>query len=133
MLDAHLYRHDQAMLVNLFHKSLEGESLSWLTSLSAADLASFDTVAAKFISQFSHLTYQSPTLFDLFSERMRLDEDFLTYANRWRTMAARSELPVPERQAITVIVNNATPQLKAVLMLSELLTFHQLYHTAKVV
>jgi len=111
------------MLVHLFHKSLEGEALSRFTSLSAADLASFDTVAAKFVSQFSHLTYQSPTLFDLFSEKMRPDEDFLVYANRWCTMAARSELPVPERQAITIIVNNATPQLKVVLMLSELRTF----------
>src|SRR5262249_54700165 len=93
----------------------------------------FDTVAAKFISQFSHLTYQSPTLFDLISEKMKPDEDFLTYANRWRTMAVRSELPVPERQAITIIVNNATPQLKTVLMRSELRTFEQLYDRAKVV
>src|SRR5262249_36900443 len=28
MLYSHSYRHDQAMLVHLFHKSLEGEALS---------------------------------------------------------------------------------------------------------
>jgi len=50
MLDSHLYRQDKAMLVHLFHKSLEGEALSWFTSLSATDLTSFDTVAEKFIS-----------------------------------------------------------------------------------
>jgi len=48
-------------------------------------------------------------------------------------MAAKSELKLPERQAVTLMVNNATPQLKAILMLSELRTFEQLYDRAKVV
>src|SRR5262249_2820038 len=44
VMDSHQYIHDKAMLVHLFHKSLEGEALHWFSSLSASDLASFDTV-----------------------------------------------------------------------------------------
>src|SRR5262249_26281104 len=53
--------------------------------------------------------------------------------NRWRTMASSSEVIIPETQGITILVNNTTPQLRAVLMLSELHTFEQLYNRAKVV
>src|SRR5262249_2004523 len=133
VMESHQYLHDNAMLVHLFHKSLEGEALHWFSSLSAADLASFDIVAGKFISQFSYLTGQSPTLYDVFSEKMKPEENFLQFANRWRTIASRSGVPIPERQAVTLIVNNTTPQLKAILMLSELHTFEQLYNRAKIV
>src|SRR5262249_28262688 len=48
VMESHQYLDDKAMLVHLFHKSLEGEALHWFSSLSASDLASFDTVARNF-------------------------------------------------------------------------------------
>jgi len=133
VMDSHLFLHNKALLVHLFQKSLEGEALSWFSSLPASDLSSFDIVVERFTSHFSHLTHQVPTPFDLVMEKMKPYEDCLQFANRWRTMASRSGIIVLETQAVTIIVNNATPQLRAVLMLSELHTFSQLYNQAKIV
>src|SRR5262249_31204808 len=133
VMDSHQYLHNKALWVHLFQKSLEGEALSWFTSLSATELASFDIVAERFVAYFSYLTHQSPTLYELVMEKMKPDEDFVVFANRWRTMASRSEVIIPENQAVTMIINNTIPQLRAILMLSEMHTFQQLYAQAKVV
>src|SRR5262249_7555103 len=82
---------------------------------------------------FSYLAHQSPTLCDLVAEKMKPDEDFIVFANRWRTMASRSEVMIPESQAVAMLVTNTTPQLRGILMFSELRSFQQLYNRAKVV
>jgi len=133
VMDSHTFLYDKALLVHLFQKSLDGEALNWFSSLSMADLASFDIVVERFTSYFSHMTHQRPTVYDLVSEKMKPDEDFTLFANRWRTMASKSEVLIPEAQAVTMMVSNTTPQLKAVLMLSELNTYTQLYNRAKIV
>jgi len=133
IMDSHQFLHDKALLVHLFQKSLEGEALMWFSSLSVLELTSFDIMTERFISHFSHLTHQTPTLFDLVMEKMKPDEDFLHFANRSRTMVSRSEVIIPKAQAVAMIVNNTTSQLRAILMLSELHTFSQLYNRAKIV
>src|SRR5262249_36877915 len=133
VMDSHQYLYDKALLVHLFQKSLEGEALHWFTSLSALELSSFDTVAERFIEHFSYLAHQSPTLCELVAEKMKPDEDFIVFANRWRTMASRSEVMIPESQAVAMLVTNTTPQLRGILMFSELRSFQQLYNRAKVV
>ncbi|MQM11948.1 hypothetical protein Taro_044863 [Colocasia esculenta] len=76
---------------------------------------------------------QVPTLSDLVAEKMRPDEDFVTFANRWRSMVSRADVTIPESQAIIMIVNNTTSQLKSILMLSEFPSFSHLYNRARVV
>src|SRR5262249_42387341 len=82
---------------------------------------------------FSHLAHQTPTLFDLVTEKIKSDKDFLPFTNWWRTIASRSEVIIPRAQAVAMIVNNATPQLRTILMLSKLHTFYKLYNRAKIV
>lgn len=56
-------------------------------------------------------------------EKMRPNKDFIHIANRWRIMAFKTEVPIPESQAFTMLINNAIPQLRAILILNELHTF----------
>ncbi|MQL90658.1 hypothetical protein Taro_023251 [Colocasia esculenta] len=76
---------------------------------------------------------QVPTLPDLVAEKMKPDEEFVTFANRWRSMASRVDIPIPESQAITMLVTNTTPVLRSILMLSEFPSFAHLYNRARVV
>ncbi|MQM20976.1 hypothetical protein Taro_054006 [Colocasia esculenta] len=64
---------------------------------------------------------------------MKANEDFVTYANRWRSMASRADIPIPESQAITLLVTNTTPVLRSILMLSEFPSFSHLYNKARVI
>ncbi|MQL74680.1 hypothetical protein Taro_007049 [Colocasia esculenta] len=120
--------HRRVLMVHLFQQLLEGEALGWFTSLPASDLINFDIVSERFISHFYYMATQVPTLPDLVAEKMRPDEDFVTFANRWRSMASRADLPIPESQAIIMIVTNTIPLLKSILMLSEFPSFAHLYN-----
>jgi len=53
-------------------------------------------MAERFVAHFCYLAHQSPTLSDLVAEKMKPDEDFIVFANRWRMMASRSEVVIPE-------------------------------------
>jgi len=122
LMDSHQFMHDKALLVHLFQGSFEGEALMWFASLSASELTSFRTVIEIFIARFDPLTCQALTLFNLANEKMSRDEDFFVYANRWWIIASRSGIAIPETQAVTMIINNATPQLRAILILSKIHT-----------
>ncbi|MQM03756.1 hypothetical protein Taro_036542 [Colocasia esculenta] len=76
---------------------------------------------------------QVPKLFDLVAEKMRPDEDFVTFANRWRSIASRADVTIPESQDIIMIVDNTTSQLKSILILSEFTSFAHLYNRARVI
>ncbi|MQL97427.1 hypothetical protein Taro_030118 [Colocasia esculenta] len=132
-MDSHRWLYDWVLLVYLFQQSLEGEALRWFTALPALDLINFDIVSERFISHFSYMATQVPTLPDLVAEKMKPDEDFVTFANRWRSMASRADVPIPESQAITIIVTNTIPLLRSILMLSEFPSFAHLYNRAMVV
>ena len=71
-----------------------------------------------------------PTVGDLTAERMRANEDFVTFASRWRDMAARSECYIPESQAVEIITRNTTGALRAGLLVSDFHTYLQLYERA---
>ncbi|MQM00733.1 hypothetical protein Taro_033481 [Colocasia esculenta] len=102
-MDSHRWLYDRVLLVHLYQQSLEGEALRWFASLPASDLINFNIVSEHFISHFSYMATQVPTLPNLVVEKMRPDEDFVTFANRWRSMASRADLPILESQAITMI------------------------------
>src|SRR5262249_23659218 len=93
----------------------------------------FDIVVERFMAHFSHLAHQTPTLSDLVMEKMKPDEDFFHFANRWQTMASQSSIVIPESKAVTMLVHNTVPQLRDILMLSDFRTFPQLYNWAKMV
>lgn len=74
-----------------------------------------------------------PKMTDLIAEKMKTDESFFQFASRWRDLASRSPVVMPESEAVSILIHNYTPQFRAILPLSDLTTFAQLYHRAKIV
>ena len=69
-----------------------------------------------------------PRRTDLIVEKMRPDEDFTQFADRWRLLAAKMRVPIPEVEQINLIVNNSNPYLKTWLSLTGMpITFIELY------
>ena len=126
-MDALPYHYDHGLTVYLFFKTLDGEALKWFDILTAHDLQDFRTVEKKVLSQYSHQVPHKPTMGDLTAEKMRANEDFVTFASRWRDMAARSECYILESQAIEIIARNTTGALRAGLLVSDFHMYPQLY------
>ena len=82
------------------------------------------------MNQYSHRVPHKPTVGDLTAERMRTNEDFVTFANRWRDMAARSECHIPESQVVEIIARNTTGALRTGLLVGDFHTYPQLYERA---
>ena len=61
---------------------------------------------------------------------MKPDEEFVTFASRWRDMVAHSECYIPESQAVEVIARNTTGALKVGLLVGDFQTYLQLYDRA---
>ena len=67
---------------------------------------------------------------DLTAERMRSNEDFVTFASRWRHMSARSECYIPQSQVVEIIARNTTGALRVGLLVNDFHTYPQLYERA---
>ena len=80
-MDALPYQHDNGLTIYLFFKSLEGEALRWFNTLTTSDLSDFKIVLEKFLHQCSHRIQHKPTIGDLIAEKMKPDEDFVTFAS----------------------------------------------------
>ncbi|MQL90513.1 hypothetical protein Taro_023101 [Colocasia esculenta] len=50
---------------------------------------------------------QPPTVVD--AEKMKIDKEFVVYADRWRALAAKVRCPMPEEEKVKLIIANATP------------------------
>ena len=87
-MDTLPYQHNNGLTIYLFFKSLEGEALRWFNTLTSSDLSDFKIILEKFQHQYSHRIQHKPTIGDLLAEKMKPDEEFVTFASRWRDMAA---------------------------------------------
>ena len=65
----------------------------------------------RFFEKYSHRVGYVPSLTDLITEKMRPDEDFTLFADRWRLLDAKMRVPIPEVEQINLIVNNSNPYL----------------------
>ncbi|MQM08187.1 hypothetical protein Taro_041040 [Colocasia esculenta] len=63
---------------------------------------------------------------------MTSDEDFATYADRWRQMATQVPGYLPEGEKVKIIIANATPTYRNILAMNDITTMHQLYSRARV-
>ena len=64
-----------------------------------------------------------PTLTDLIAEKMKPDEDFIQFVNRWRLLASKMRISIHESEQIKLIVNNVDPYLKIWMSLTGILVF----------
>ena len=106
------YFYDLGLVIHLFFYSLEGEPIDWFLTLSKEDLNSFDKIRESFLTKYHHKIDPKLTFHDLSKEVMRRGESWVTFANRWREMAARSGLTIPERQVVQTLIANTTGPTK---------------------
>ena len=105
------YIEDSQVLAYLFQRSLEGDALEWYYTLPIHDVQDFSRVWDRFFEKYSHRVGYVPSLTDLIVEKMRPDEDFTQFADRWWLLAAKMRVTIPEVEQINLIVNNSNPYL----------------------
>ncbi|MQL86498.1 hypothetical protein Taro_019033, partial [Colocasia esculenta] len=64
-------------------------------------------------------------------EKIKSDEEFSVYADRWRSLAAKVRCPMPEEEKVKLLISNATPTYRAILAMNDITTMHQLYSRAR--
>ena len=77
------YTEDSQVLAYLFQRSLEGDALEWYYTLPIHDVQYFARVRDRFFEKYSHRVGYVPSLTDLIAKKMRPDEDFTQFADRW--------------------------------------------------
>ena len=90
------YTEDSQVLAYLFQRSLEGDALEWYYTLPIHDVQDFARVRDRFFEKYSHRVGYVSSLTDLIAEKMRPDEDFTQFADRWRLLAAKMHVSIPE-------------------------------------
>ena len=77
------YTEDSQVLAYLFQRSLEGDALEWYYTLPIHDVQDFSRVRDCFFEKYSHRVGYVLSFTHLIVEKMRLDEDFNQFADRW--------------------------------------------------
>ena len=108
-MESRPYTEDPQVLAYLFQQSLEGDALEWYYTLPIYDVQDFSRVRDRFFEKYSHRVGYVPSLTYLIAEKMRPDEDFTQFADRWRLLAAKMRVPISEVEQINHIVYNYNP------------------------
>ncbi|MQM02524.1 hypothetical protein Taro_035299 [Colocasia esculenta] len=105
------YQHDRRLLAYLFRRSLDGPALEWFYSLPLNEAEDFEIVKARFVQQYQDRAGPEYSMAYLVAEQMKPDEEFATYADRWRQISTHVQMHIPEEEKIKLIIANATPML----------------------
>ncbi|MQL79201.1 hypothetical protein Taro_011638, partial [Colocasia esculenta] len=125
------HKYDRHLMAYLFRKSLDGPALEWFYSLPPDEGEDFQVVQERFLQQFQDRVGPEYSFVDLVAEKMKPDKDFSTYADRWRSLAAKVRCPMPEEENVKLLISNATPTYRAILAMNDISTMHQLYSRAR--
>ena len=82
-IETRSYNEDPQVLACLFQRSLEGDALEWYYTLLIQDIQDFPRVRDRFFEKYFHRVGYVPSLIDLITKKMRPDEDFTQFADRW--------------------------------------------------
>ncbi|MQL78280.1 hypothetical protein Taro_010711 [Colocasia esculenta] len=125
------HKYDCHLMAYLFRKSLDGPALEWFYSLPPEEAEDFQIVQERFLKQFQDLVGPEYSFVDLVAEKMKPEEEFSTYADRWRSLAAKFCCPMPEEEKVKLLISNATPTYRAILAMNDISTMHQLYSRSR--
>ncbi|MQL71032.1 hypothetical protein Taro_003351 [Colocasia esculenta] len=77
-------------------------------------------VQREFLQRYRDRVGPSLSITDLMAEKMKVEEDFLHYADRWRALAKILRDPLSESEQVKMITANATPQFRHILAMNKL-------------
>lgn len=89
-----------------------------MNSLSREKLLDFNRLVQKFVDHFQNQASYTPTWVDLSSLKIILDEEFVSYVDRYREAYNLLGLDVLEHHAIQMIMANTQPGISALLCLN---------------
>ena len=88
----------------------------------------------KFFKKYSHRIECVPTLTDLIIEKMKPDEDFVQFVDRWRLLSSKMRILIHESEQIKLIINNVDPYLKTWMSLTGIpVSFIELYSKGRTI
>lgn len=102
----------------------------WFGSLPVGSFTTFEELAAKFMSQYSYLTSKKPTISDLQDTTQGPNENVQTFIGRFRELLVKTEVVIPESQAVQMIIQNLRDPLRALMLLGPVRTYVELYERA---
>ncbi|MQL72371.1 hypothetical protein Taro_004722, partial [Colocasia esculenta] len=103
-----LHKYDCHLMAYLFRKSLDGLALEWFYSLPPEEAEDFQIVQERFLQQFQDRVGPEYSFVDLVAEKMKPEEEFSTYVDQWRSLAANVCCPMPEEEKVKLLISNAT-------------------------
>ncbi|PKI61629.1 hypothetical protein CRG98_018004 [Punica granatum] len=97
-----LYWEYEQFMIQTFQESLKGATLSWFTSLKAANITTKDELAKNFVSQYGYNTRIAPSYLELSVMEMQEEQSFEEYATQWRADMAKHRPPIDEVEQIQI-------------------------------
>ncbi|XP_015170631.1 uncharacterized protein [Solanum tuberosum] len=101
---------NEALLMRLFGRSLNGEALEWFTSHEIKQWSSWNALAKNFVERFAYNVEIVPDRYSLERIKRKSPESYREYAYRWRKEAARVRPPMSEKEIIEVSIHIQEPE-----------------------
>ncbi|XP_069143299.1 uncharacterized protein [Solanum lycopersicum] len=101
---------DEALLMQLFNRSLCGEALECFTSHATRQWPNWNALAKDFIDRFAYNIEIIPNRYSLEKMKQKSTESYREFAYRWRKEAARVRPPINEKEIIEVFVRMQEPK-----------------------
>src|SRR5262249_7444539 len=100
----------------------------WYHELRLENLRDFEILPDLFLERYRHCAAYTPTITDLFKEKMKPNDDLVGFIQRWRALAARCTCALLEPEQIQMIVRNMLPSIYSRISITGCpTTFAQLY------
>ncbi|KAK8571423.1 hypothetical protein V6N12_027512 [Hibiscus sabdariffa] len=92
------------LLIHCFQDSLKGSDARWYNQLTRDNIQSWKDMAKAFIEQYKHITDIEPDRMTLQNMKMKPDESFRQYVQRWRDVAAQVQPLLLEKEITPTFV-----------------------------
>jgi hypothetical protein len=98
------YMKDEKLMMHYFQESLKGPAVKWYLNLDKRKMQIWGNLASAFLKQYQHNADFAPDKSSLKKLSMNKNEDFRSFALRWRNQAARVEPPMTEKELVDVFI-----------------------------
>ncbi|XP_077245908.1 uncharacterized protein LOC143885576 [Tasmannia lanceolata] len=127
LLQQHGLSPEQVAL--LFPRSLVGTAKKWFLSLKTEEIRTLESIANRFVEQFSMEEGIDVTKRDLKALKQGHNETFTSFIRRWRRKAAQMTHRLSDEDQIKIVVKNLSPQYYHHMAIQYFLDFNHLIKT----
>jgi hypothetical protein len=99
------YLKNEKMMMYYFQESLISPAIKWYLNLDKKDVRTWNDLANAFLKQYKHNADFAPDKSSLKKVTMNRNEDFRSFALRWRNRAAQIEPPMTEKELVDAFID----------------------------